>query len=152
MRTTSLFRFFFAACLTLGAGGSLAQGFPSKPVRLIVPFPAGGGSDVVGRILGQKLSERLGQQIVVDNRPGAGGSIGTEQAVRAAPDGYTVVLASTSEIAVNPAIYSKLSYDTLKDLAPVALVASTPMVVIVAPNLPVRSIAELVALANSKPG
>src|SRR6185437_2081953 len=96
-------------CLLLCAWqGVFAQSFPAKPVRLIVPFPAGGGSDVVGRILALKLSDTLGQQVVVDNRPGAGGSIGTEAAVRSAPDGYTLVLASTSEIAINPTLYSKL--------------------------------------------
>ncbi len=146
-------RFLLFAALVLGAAsGSSAQTFPSRPVRLIVPFPAGGGSDVVGRILAHKLGERLGQQVVVDNRAGAGGSIGTEAAARAAPDGYTMVLASTSEIAVNPAIYAKLSYDTLKDLAPVAMVASTPMVVIVTPTLAVKTVADLVALAKAKPG
>ena len=89
-----------------------AQGFPSKPVRLVVPFPAGGGSDVIGRIVAQKLGDRFGQQVVVDNRAGAGGSIGTEAVVKSAPDGYTVVLASTSEIAINPSLYSKLNYDS----------------------------------------
>jgi tripartite-type tricarboxylate transporter receptor subunit TctC len=138
--------------LAVWLGQANAQNFPTKPVRLIVPFPAGGGSDVVGRILAQKLSERLGQPVFVDNRPGAGGSIGTEAAVRATPDGYTMVLASTSEIAVNPAIYSKLGYDPVNDLAPVAMVASTPMVVIVSPSLPVKSIGELVSLARAKPG
>ncbi len=141
------------ACLALCAWtGAFAQSFPSKPVRLIVPFPAGGGSDVVGRILAQKLSENLGQQVVVDNRPGAGGSIGTEAAVRAAPDGYTMVLASTSEIAVNPVIYTKLAYDTQKDLAPVALVGTTPMVLIVSPSLPVKTLGDFVAVAKAKPG
>src|SRR5690242_6198948 len=139
-----LFSVFLALCMVQGLH---AQSFPSKPVRLIVPFPAGGGSDVVGRIVALKLSDVLGQQVVVDNRPGAGGSIGTEAAVRSAPDGYTMVLASTSEIAVNPAIYSKLSFDTLKDLTPVAMVATTPMVIIVAPQLPVRTVADFVALA-----
>lgn len=138
--------------LALFTSQAAAQGFPNKPVRLIVPFPAGGGSDVVGRIVALKLSDVLGQQVVVDNRPGAGGSIGTEAAVRAAPDGYTMVLASTSEIAVNPAIYSKLGYDTLKDLTPVALVGTTPMVIVVAPSLPVSTVADLVALARAKPG
>jgi tripartite-type tricarboxylate transporter receptor subunit TctC len=126
--------------------------FPAKPVRLVVPFPAGGGSDNVGRVLAQKLSEVLGQQVFVDNRAGAGGSIGTESVVRSTADGYTLVLASTSEIAVNPVIYSKLDYDTLKDLTPVAMVASTPMVVIVSPSLPVKNIGELIALAKAKPG
>lgn len=129
-----------------------AQTWPSRTVHLIVPFPPGGGSDAVGRAIAQKLSERLGQQVVVDNRGGAGGSMGTEMAVRAAPDGYTMVLASTSEIAINPGLYSKLSYSTVKDLAPVAMVATTPMVVITHPGLPVASIQDLVALARAKPG
>lgn len=153
MAKYSLLRLLCAVCLVLGVNAhALAQSFPAKPLRLIVPFPPGGGSDVVGRILAQKLSERLAQQVVVENRAGAGGSIGTEAAVRSAPDGYTMVLASTSEIAVNPAIYSRLSYDTLKDLAPVAMVASTPMVVIVSPALPVKNIGELIAAAKAKPG
>jgi tripartite-type tricarboxylate transporter receptor subunit TctC len=148
-----LLQILSAFCLALTVNPhAIGQNFPAKPVRLIVPFPAGGGSDVIGRILAQKLSERLGQQVVVENRPGAGGSIGTEAAVRSAPDGYTMVLASTSEIAVNPAIYSKLSYDPLKDLTPIAMVASTPMVVIVSPSLPAKSIGELIALAKAKPG
>lgn len=134
------------------AAGAFAQNFPTKPVRLIVPFPAGGGSDVIGRILAQKLTDRFGQQVIVDNRAGAGGSIGTEAAVRSAPDGYTMVLASTSEIAINPSLYSRLSYDTVKDLAPIAMVASTPMVVIVHPSLPVNTVKELIALATAKPG
>lgn len=134
------------------ATSAAAQGWPNKPLRLIVPFPPGGGSDAVGRVIAQKLSERLGQQVVVDNRGGAGGSIGTELAVRAAPDGYTMVLASTSEIAINPSLYSRLTYDTVKDLIPVAQVATTPMVVIVNPAVPARSIQELVALARAKPG
>jgi tripartite-type tricarboxylate transporter receptor subunit TctC len=146
---------FFLSVLLLGFGFNQhagAQDYPIKPVRLVVPFPAGGGSDNVGRVLAQKLSEVLGQQVFVDNRAGAGGSIGTEAVVRSSPDGYTLVLASTSEIAVNPAIYSKLGYDTLKDLAPVAMVASSPMVLIVSPSLPVKSIGDFIALAKAKPG
>ena len=138
-----------AAAVTLNAS---AQNFPSRPLRLIVPFPAGGGSDVIGRILAQKLTDRFAQQVVVDNRAGAGGSIGTEAAVRSAPDGHTMVLASTSEIAINPVLYSKLNYDTVRDLTPVMLIASTPMVVIVHPSLPVRSVRELIALATAQPG
>ncbi len=134
------------------AATASAQTYPAKPVRLIVPFPAGGGSDVVGRIVAQKLGDRIGQQIIVDNRAGAGGSIGTEVVVKAPPDGYTVVLASTSEIAINPGIYSKLNYDTVKDLAPVAMVAATPMVVIIHPTFPIASMRDLVALAKAKPG
>jgi tripartite-type tricarboxylate transporter receptor subunit TctC len=149
----ALSRFLFAACLICSVSPSVfAQAYPAKPVRLIVPFPAGGGSDIVGRILAQKLTERLGQQFVVDNRAGAGGSIGTEAAVKAAPDGYTMVLAGTSEIAVNPALYSKLTYDTTRDLTALAMVASAPLVVIIHPSLPVKNVKELIALAKAKPG
>ncbi len=133
------------------AGFALAQTYPSKAVRLIVPFPAGGGSDIVGRILAQKLTELVKQQVFVDNRGGAGGAIGTEAAVRSAPDGYTLVLASTSEIAVNPAVY-KLTYDTTRDLTGIAMIASTPLVVIVHPSLPVKMAKDLVALARQRPG
>jgi tripartite-type tricarboxylate transporter receptor subunit TctC len=140
-----------AACLSAVAPGALAQGYPVKAIRLIVPFPAGGGSDIVGRIMAQRLTEQMKQQVFVDNRGGAGGSIGTEAAVRSAPDGYTVVLASTSEIAVNPSLYSKLTYDTVRDLAALALVASTPIVVIVHPSMPVKTANDLVALARQRP-
>jgi tripartite-type tricarboxylate transporter receptor subunit TctC len=145
-------RLLLAATFLVMTGAVSAQSWPSKPIRLIVPFPPGGGSDAVGRVIAQKLSERLGQQVVVDNRGGAGGSLGTELAVRAAPDGYTMVLASTSEIAINPGLYSRLTYDTVKDLVPVVVVATTPMVVIVNPSVTANSIEELVALARAKPG
>ena len=130
----------------------LAQSYPAKAVRLIVPFPAGGGSDIVGRIMAQRLGEQMKQQVFVDNRGGAGGSIGTEAAVRSAPDGYTMVLASTSEIAVNPSLYSRLTYDTVRDLAALAMVASTPIVVVVHPSMPVKTVKDLVALARQRPG
>lgn len=140
--------------LLLGCASAavLAQGYPVKAVRLIVPFPAGGGSDIVGRIMAQRLTGQLKQQVFVDNRAGAGGSIGTEAAVRSAPDGYTMVLASTSEIAVNPALYTKLAYDTVRDLAAVAMVASTPIVVIVHPSMPLKTVKDLVSLARQRPG
>jgi tripartite-type tricarboxylate transporter receptor subunit TctC len=129
-----------------------AQNYPAKAVRLIVPFPAGGGSDIVGRIMAQRLTSQLKQQVYVDNRAGAGGSIGTEAAARAAPDGYTVVLASTSEIAVNPSLYTRLTYDTVRDLAALAMVASTPIVVVVHPSMPLKTVKDLVALARQRPG
>jgi tripartite-type tricarboxylate transporter receptor subunit TctC len=150
MKTRLLAMALAIACA--GGANVLAQGYPAKTVRLIVPFPAGGGSDIVGRIVAGRLTEQMKQQVIVDNRGGAGGSIGTEAAVRAAPDGYSLVLASTSEIAVNPAIYSKLTYDTVRDLAPIALIASTPVVIAVHPSLPVGSVESLVALAKSRPG
>jgi tripartite-type tricarboxylate transporter receptor subunit TctC len=118
---------------------------------MIVAFPAGGGSDIVGRIVAAKLSERLGQQVVVENRAGGGGSIGTEAAVKASPDGYTIALAGTSEVAINPFIY-KLAYDPVKDLVPVGLVGTTPMVIVVTPSLAAKSPNDLVALAKSQPG
>lgn len=128
-----------------------AQTYPAKPIRLIVAFPAGGGSDVMARVLVQRLADRVGQQFVVDNRPGAGGSIGTEAAVKSPPDGYTLQLASTSEVSINRSLYTKLAYDPLKDLAPIGMVATTPMVLIVHPSMPVKDVRQLVALAKAKP-
>lgn len=142
---------WIVALALFAAASSAAQTYPERPLRMIVPFPAGGGSDAVGRIIAQKLTERLGQQMVVDNRAGAGGSIGTEAAVRANPDGYNMVLASTSEIAINPALY-KLSYDTMEGLTPVAMVASAAMVVVVAPASGLDGIKSLIAMAKAKPG
>jgi tripartite-type tricarboxylate transporter receptor subunit TctC len=146
-----LLRTLLAACLAASAA-AWAQAYPVKPVRMIVAFPAGGGSDIVGRIIAQKLGEQLGQQVFVENRAGAGGSVGTGAAVAAAPDGYTLALGGTSEIAVNPFIYSKLGYDTQKDLVPIGLVGTTPMVVVVPPDLPVKTIRDLVAMAKAQPG
>jgi tripartite-type tricarboxylate transporter receptor subunit TctC len=144
-------RWLFAIAMFVAAS-AVAQNYPDRPLRMIVPFPAGGGSDAIGRIIAQKLTERLGQNMVVDNRAGAGGSIGTEAAVRATPDGYSMVLASTSEIAINPALYGKLTYDTLKDLTPVAMVASAAMVVVVAPASGLGGIKDLLSIAKAKPG
>lgn len=150
---TFLLRCAGAAALALCTTFAAAQSWPARPVKLIVPFPPGGGSDAVGRVIANKLSERLGQQVVVENRAGAGGSMGTEAAVRSAPDGYTLVLASVSEVAINPGLYGgRLTYDTVKDLVPVALVASTPMVVLANASLPVNTLPELIAFARSKPG
>ena len=147
---TLLFRTVLAAGLAISAP-AWAQSYPAKPVRMIVAFPAGGVSDIVGRIVAAKLSERLGQQVVVENRAGGGGSIGAEAAVKAAPDGYTISLAGTSEMAINPFIY-KLAYDPVKELVPVGLVGTTPMVIVVTPSLTAKSAADLVALAKSQPG
>jgi tripartite-type tricarboxylate transporter receptor subunit TctC len=147
---TQLLRTILVACLAISAP-AWAQGYPTKPLRMIVAFPAGGGSDIVGRIVAAKLSERLGQQVVVENRAGGGGSIGAEAAARAAADGYTVALAGTSEMAINPFIY-KLAYDPVKELVPVGLVGTTPMVIVVTPSLSAKSAADLVALAKSQPG
>jgi len=128
-----------------------AQAWPDKSVRVVVPFPAGGSADTLGRLLGQKLSERLGQPFVVDNRPGAGGNIGTDLVAKAPPDGYTFLM-GVSSIAIAPSLYPNLSWDPVKDFAPVALVASTPNILVVHPSVPARSVQELVALAKTKPG
>jgi tripartite-type tricarboxylate transporter receptor subunit TctC len=140
-----------AACLVIaGTGFALAQDYPARPVRLIIPFPPGGSNDVVGRLIATKLGDRLGKQVVVDNRSGAGGVIGTEVAAKSPPDGYTLLVISMAH-AVNPWLY-KLGYDPIKDFAPVGLLAKGANVLVVHPSLPVRSVAELIALAKKQPG
>ena len=130
---------------------AFAQAYPSKPVRLLVPFAPGGTTDVLARLLGQKLSEALGQQFVIDNRPGAGGNIGTELAARSPADGYTLVMSFDGTMAINPSVYRKLPFDAQKDLAPVASVAQVPLLIVVHPAVAAGSIAELVALAKANP-
>src|SRR5712692_5403051 len=130
----------------------LAQGYPSKPIRLIVPFAAGGGNDNVARLVGKRLSESLGQQVVIDNRPGAGGVVGAELAAKSAPDGYTLFLGGVGSHAINPNLHDRLPYDPIKDFAPVALLASAPLILVVHPSVPAGSIREFTALARSKPG
>jgi tripartite-type tricarboxylate transporter receptor subunit TctC len=144
-----------AACLVLAGTGfgtvlAAAQNYPSRPVRLIIPFPPGGSNDVVGRLIAIKLGDRLGKQVVVDNRSGAGGVIGTEAVAKAPPDGYTLLVVSLAH-AVNPWLY-KLNYDPIKDFAPVGLLAKGANVLVVSPSLPVHSVAELIALAKKQPG
>jgi tripartite-type tricarboxylate transporter receptor subunit TctC len=129
-----------------------AQNYPAKPVRVITPFTAGSAIDTLARVLGQKLGDTWGQQVVIDNRIGANGIIGTEAAARAPPDGYTVYLGNISTLAVNPHLYLKLPYDALRDFAPVTLAASIPVVLVVHPSLPVKSVRELIALAKAHPG
>jgi tripartite-type tricarboxylate transporter receptor subunit TctC len=128
-----------------------AQTYPNKPVRFILPFPPGGPTDILGRLIGQKLAERLGQPIVPENRPGAGGNIGLEIAAKARPDGYTIGLASPS-LSISPTLYKKLNYDSIKDFAPISLVAEIPNMLLVRPSLPVKSLKELVAYAKANPG
>jgi tripartite-type tricarboxylate transporter receptor subunit TctC len=129
-----------------------APDWPSKPIRLIVPFSTGGTTDIVARLYAQRLSEALGQQVIVDNRTGAGGTIGTEAGARAAPDGHTFVFGSTSSTAVSPGLYPNLSFDIARDFAPVAQVASASIVLAAHPTLPARNMKELVALAKARPG
>ncbi|HWI13434.1 MAG TPA: tripartite tricarboxylate transporter substrate binding protein [Burkholderiales bacterium] len=128
-----------------------AQHYPAKPVRLIVPYPPGGGTDTLARVVSQKLSETLGQQVIMDNRPGAGANIGMELAARSSPDGYTLVLATISN-AISASLYSKLNYDLVRDFSPVTLLATTPHLLAVHPSLPVRSVKDLIALAKARPG
>jgi tripartite-type tricarboxylate transporter receptor subunit TctC len=148
-------RFLLAMALCCGglalSQPAVAQAYPNKPIHLISPFPPGGGTDLVARIVGNKLAELLGQAVIIDNRAGAGGSVGTELAARAAPDGYTLVLGSTATHAVNPSLYSRVGYDPINDFAAVSLVASTPLVLMVNPQVPARTVPELIALAKAKP-
>jgi tripartite-type tricarboxylate transporter receptor subunit TctC len=140
----------FCALLALGQG-VLAQ-YPSKPVRLIVPFPAGESVDATARLVGQSWSAALGQQIVVDNRGGAGGTIGSEAVAKSAPDGYTILWGNSGPLAIGPGLYKKLGYDVTKDFAPVSLVATLPFVLFASPQLPVNSAVELLAYARAHPG
>jgi tripartite-type tricarboxylate transporter receptor subunit TctC len=134
-----------------GAAWGQAEGYPAKPVRIISPFPAGGSVDLIGRMVAAKLTEVVGQQVIVENRSGASGNIGTEVAMRSAPDGYTL-LVHTIPFVANSFLYSKLPYDPLNDFAPVMLVSSSPSLLAVHPSMPVRSVKELIALARSRPG
>jgi len=138
--------------LFLASGVAAAQTYPVKPVRLVIPYPPGGGSDTIGRPLAQKMSEGLGQQIVVENRGGANGNIGMEVVARSAPDGYTLVFALTAQLAINPGLYRKISYDPVRDFAPISLLGSGGYLLVVHPSLPAKSVKELIALARARPG
>ena len=133
------------------ASYALAQDYPTKPVRLIVPDPPGGPTDIVARVIGQKLSAQTGQQFIVDNRPGAGGNTGAEAVARAPADGYTLLIATTAH-AINPSLFKGLNYQFLKDFAPVSQLTSGPLVIVVNPALPAKNVAELMALAKASPG
>jgi tripartite-type tricarboxylate transporter receptor subunit TctC len=155
MTATSL-RSILAATLcaaaALHAAAAMAQAWPAKPIRLMVPFPPGGSTDIVARIVAQKLGERLGQSIVIENRGGAGGTIGTAVIAKAAPDGYNLAVASTSTHVVAPGVYAKLEYDPVKDFAPIGTMAISPYLLVVNPSVPAKTVQELVALARKQPG
>jgi tripartite-type tricarboxylate transporter receptor subunit TctC len=136
----------------LCAEAAFAQAWPTKPIRLMVPFPPGGSTDIVARIVAQKLGERLGQPLVIENRGGGGGTIGMAATARTAPDGYNLAVASTSTHVVAPGVYPKLEYDPVKDFAPIGLMAVSPYLLVVNPGVPAKSLKELVDLAKSKPG
>jgi tripartite-type tricarboxylate transporter receptor subunit TctC len=131
---------------------AFGQAYPAKPIRLVVPFPAGGSLDVVARAIGQKLTEAWGQPVVIDNRPGAGGNIGADLVAKAAPDGYTILEGALSTHAVNVSLYSKMPYDPVRDFVPITLVAVTPNVLVLNPSVPANSVKELIAYAKANPG
>ena len=143
------------ALLAVSVGGAPARAagpeFPTRPLRYIVPFPPGGSTDIMARIVAAALTEGLGQQVVIDNRGGAGGTVGAEIAARATPDGYTLFACNIASLAVSPALYRKLGYDPAADFAPIGLIGSTPNALVVHPSLP-ATIAEFIALAKSQPG
>jgi tripartite-type tricarboxylate transporter receptor subunit TctC len=138
------------ACLA-AAVGAQAQPYPAKPVRLVVPYPPGGGTDILARHLAQKLGDSWSQQVLVENKPGANGMIGSEQVARSAPDGYTLVMVVATHV-INPAVYQKVPYDTQRDFTPITLYATSPFVLVVHPHLGAKSVADVIALAKTKPG
>src|SRR5712691_565742 len=138
------------AAMILPAAAVAAEPFPTRPIRLVVPYPAGGGTDIVGRVLGQKLSESLGQPVVIDNRGGAGGTLGTGLAAKSAPDGYTLLLVPTSHV-INPSIYAKLPYDTEKDFAPITMVASAAILMAAHPSVPADTVSGFIEAAKARP-
>jgi len=145
--------FLFALLASLAAfAPARAQDYPSRPITLVVPYAAGGGNDLLARIVAEKITKTLGQQVVIENRPGAGGSTATRAVAKSAPDGYTLVIGGTGTLAVNPTLYQNVGYDPRKDFAPVGLIGTSALIVLVNPNLPPRSIRELIALAKKDPG
>ncbi|NLD70788.1 MAG: tripartite tricarboxylate transporter substrate binding protein [Limnobacter sp.] len=141
------------ACFSVAAAiPAQAAEYPEKPIRIIVPFSAGGATDMLARTVGQKLQESWGQPVVVDNRPGAGGNIGAEAGARAAPDGYTLLLVAAGFMAVNPHVYSNLTYDSIEDFAPITQLVSAPLLLVTHPSVPVKNFQEYVALVKSQPG
>ncbi|HVY07232.1 MAG TPA: tripartite tricarboxylate transporter substrate binding protein [Burkholderiales bacterium] len=138
------------ACASMQA--AIAADYPVKPIRLVVPYTPGGTADMLARTLGQKLTESLGQQVIVDNRPGAGGNIGVDLVAKSPADGYTIVMGTVATHAINPTLYPTLPFDAEKDLAPIVLVATLPNILVVNPSLPAKNVKELIALAKSKPG
>jgi tripartite-type tricarboxylate transporter receptor subunit TctC len=141
-----------AALMMCAASVAYAQTYPTKPVRFVVPFAPGGGSDLVARIVAVKITDALGQPVIVDSRPGAAGTIGADIAAKSPPDGYTLLLGSNGPLAINPSLYVKLPYDAVRDFAPVSIATVMPFLLVTHPSLPVRSVKDLVALAKTKPG
>jgi len=145
-------RLFATLILMLASASAFSQAYPARPIRLVVPYPAGGPLDIMARAIGQKLSEAWKQPVVVDNRAGAGGNIGADLVAKSAPDGYTLLMGAVATHAINPSLYSKIPYDPVKDFAPVALVAQVPNILVLNPAVPARSVRELIELARTRPG
>lgn len=140
------------ACSTVAAGPAAAQSYPAKPIRMIVPFGAGTQTDVLARLIGQKLTEAWGQQVIIENRPGAAAIVGTELAAKAAPDGYTLMMNGTGALAINPGLYAKLPYDPVRDFAPITKLVIVTQTLVVHPSLPAKSVQEFIAIAKARPG
>jgi tripartite-type tricarboxylate transporter receptor subunit TctC len=151
MKSSIVLRIIAGALLAVAALSCAAQNYPSRPIRLVIPFPPGGGADIAGRVIGQKLSERLGVQVVIDNRPGASTLIGTEIVSKATPDGYTLLMA-TSNHSINPSIFAKQTFDAIADFTPIALVNTSPLMWAVAPQSTIKNLPDLVAQAKANPG
>ena len=147
-----LVRIVIAAWLALAFSAAVAQSYPNRPVRWVVPFPPGGSADIMGRMIGQELSKVLGQQVVIENRAGASAIVGSEYVAKSAPDGYTLLQANVSQMTIHPSLYVKLPYDPIRDFAPVTVLGIVSSVVVTTPALPVRSIGDLIALARKRPG
>ena len=152
MKRRTLLKAVGAAAAAAALPSALAQTYPGKSIRMIIPFPPGGATDILGRVLAQKLGDQLGQTVVVENRPGAGGAIGSEMLAKAAPDGYTIQMATVSTHSIGPAMNPKTSYDVKRDFAPVAHLADATNVLIVSPSLPVNNLKELIAYLKANPG
>src|SRR5688572_1163596 len=146
------FSLLFAGLLLTLAGNGFAQTYPSRSVRVIVPYPAGGGADFVARVYSRALSESLGQQFVVDNRGGANGNVGSEAAAKSTPDGYTLLVTASTNLTINPGLYRKMPFDVQRQLAPISILATQPTILVVHPTLPVANVKELIALAKARPG
>jgi tripartite-type tricarboxylate transporter receptor subunit TctC len=145
-------RMALAVSIAGAVAAAQAQSYPDRPIRVIVPFAPGGSTDIVARITAQKLSERVKQPVVIENRGGGGGNIGSDLVAKAPPDGYLLLLGTVGSLTINPSLYKKMPYDPLKELSPLAYVGSTPNVLVIHPSMPVRSVRELISLARSKPG
>lgn len=151
-RLSWLGRIGAALCISLMPGmAAVAQNYPAKPVRVVIPYPPGGPTDILGRIVAQRLSDRFGQTFVVDNKPGASGMIGAEAVAKAAPDGYTLLVNASLHV-IYPSLYPKMAFDSIKDFSPVSQIAQVPLILVVNPDLPVKSVKDLIALAKAQPG